>query len=45
MYGVLPRENREIPSLACPVDHWAGRSGKAEVVRLRWTSVGSQTVL
>lgn len=44
MYGVLPRENREVPLLACPVDHWAGRLGKTEVVRLRWTSVGSQTV-
>lgn len=43
-YGVLPRENREVPLLACFVDHWAGRSGKTEVVRLRWMSVGSQTV-
>jgi RNA-directed DNA polymerase len=45
VYGVLPRENREVPLLACPVDHWVGRSGKTEVVGLRWTSVGSQTVL
>jgi hypothetical protein len=44
MYGVLPRENREVPLLARWVDHQAGRLGKAEVVRLRWTSVGSQTV-
>ena len=44
MYGVLPRENREVPLLARRVDHRAGRSGKTEVVRLRWTSVGSQTV-
>jgi hypothetical protein len=44
MYGVLPCENREIPLLACPSDHWAGRSGKTEVVSLRCTSVGSQTV-
>ena len=29
--------------LACLVDHRAGRSGKAKVVRLRCTSVGSQT--
>ena len=44
MYGVLPRENREVPLLARRVDHQAGRSGKVEVVGLRWTSVGSQTV-
>ena len=44
MYGVLPRENREVPLLARRADHQAGRSGKAEVIRLRWTSVGSQTV-
>jgi hypothetical protein len=44
MYGVLPRENREVPLLACFVDHWAGRLGKTEVIRLRCTSVGSQTV-
>ena len=35
MYGVLLRENREVPLLARPVDRWACRSGKAEVVRLR----------
>src|SRR6266567_4763470 len=44
MYGVLPRENREVPPLARLVDHRAGRSGKTEVVRLRCTRVGSQTV-
>ena len=31
------------PTLARPGDHRAGRSGKAEAARLRWTSVGSQT--
>jgi|SRR5664279_6274005 len=35
MYGVLLRENREVPLLARSVDRWVGRSGKAEVVRLR----------
>jgi hypothetical protein len=35
MYGVLLRENREVPLLAQPDDHWSGCSGKAEVVRLR----------
>jgi hypothetical protein len=44
MYGVLPRENREVPLLACPADRWAGRLGKTEVIRLRCVSVGSQTV-
>src|SRR6266496_6385351 len=34
MYGVLLRENREIPLLACPVDHRAGRPGNAEAVSL-----------
>jgi hypothetical protein len=34
MYGVLMRENREIPLLARPVDHRAGRPGNAEAVRL-----------
>ena len=31
------------PMLARPVDLRTGRSGKAKAVRLRWTSVGSQT--
>ncbi len=44
MYGVLLRENREVPLLARLADHRAGRSGKAEVIRLRCTSAGSQTV-
>ena len=35
MYGISMRENREIPSLAHPVDHRVGRSGNAEAVRLR----------
>ena len=34
MYGVLVRENREIPLLARPVDHRAGRPGNAEAVSL-----------
>ena len=34
MYGVLMRENREIPLLARPVDHGAGRSGNVEAVSL-----------
>src|SRR6266545_6018185 len=34
MYGVLMRENREIPLLARPVDRWAGRPGNAEAVSL-----------
>ncbi len=34
MYGVLMRENREIPLLARPVDHRAGRPGNAEAVSL-----------
>ena len=44
MRGTSRRENREIPWLPVRVIAGAGRSGKAEVVRLRWTSVGSQTV-
>ena len=44
MYGVLPRENREVPPLARLVGHQVGRSGKTEVIRLRCTRVGSQTV-
>jgi RNA-directed DNA polymerase len=32
MYGVLLRENREIPLLARLADHRAGRSGNAEAV-------------
>ena len=35
MHGISMRENRESPSSARPVDHWAGRSGNAEAVRLR----------
>ena len=35
MYGISMRENREIPSFARPVDHGAGRSGKAEAASLR----------
>ena len=34
MYGVLMRENREIPLLARPVDRWAGRPGNVEAVSL-----------
>ena len=34
MYGVLVRENREIPLLARPADQRAGRSGNAEAVSL-----------
>ena len=34
MYGVLMRENREIPPLARPADHRAGRPGNAEAVSL-----------
>src|SRR5258708_11603768 len=34
MYGVLLRENREIPLLARLADHRAGRSGNAEAVSL-----------
>jgi hypothetical protein len=44
MYGVLPRENREVPPLARLGGHRVGRSGKTEVIRLRCTRVGSQTV-
>ena len=44
MYGVLPRENREIPLLARLADHRAGRSGNAEAVSLGCMSAGSQTV-
>jgi hypothetical protein len=43
MYGIFMRENREIPRLARPTDRGAGRSGNAEAVRLRCTSVGSLT--
>jgi hypothetical protein len=32
MYGISMRENREIPCLAHPADHGAGRSGNAEAV-------------
>ena len=35
MYGTSMRENREVPRLARPADHRAGRSGKAEAGRLR----------
>jgi len=35
MYGISMRENRESPSPAHPADHWMGRSGNAEAVRLR----------
>ena len=35
MHGTSVRENREVPRLARPADHEAGRSGKAKVVRLR----------
>jgi hypothetical protein len=35
MYGILMRENREVPCLARRVDHRAGRSGNAEAVSLR----------
>jgi hypothetical protein len=34
MYGVLMRENREIPLLARPADRWAGRPGNVEAVSL-----------
>ena len=34
MYGVLMRENREIPLLARPVDRWVGRPGNVEAVSL-----------
>jgi hypothetical protein len=34
MHGVLMHENREIPLLARPVDHRAGRPGNAEAVSL-----------
>jgi hypothetical protein len=44
MRGIFMGENREVPILARMADHRAGRSGKAEVVRLRCTSLGSQTV-
>ena len=43
MYGISMRENREVPCLARLADHRAGRSGKAEAVSLRCTSVGSRT--
>jgi len=35
MYGTSMRENREIPSSPAGFDRRAGRSGKAEAVRLR----------
>ena len=35
MYGILMRENREIPRLPVRADHGAGRSGKAEAASLR----------
>ena len=35
MYGIFMRENREIPCLARPADHGAGRSGNAEAVSPR----------
>jgi hypothetical protein len=34
MYGVLMRENREVPLLARPADHRAGRPGNVEAVSL-----------
>jgi hypothetical protein len=34
VYGVLMRENREVPLLARPADHRAGRPGNAEAVSL-----------
>ena len=34
MYGVLMRENREIPLLARPADQRAGRPGNVEAVSL-----------
>ena len=40
MYGTFMRENREVPRLARPGDHRAGRSGNAEAVRLRCTDAG-----
>jgi hypothetical protein len=43
MYGIFMRENREVPCLARPADHRAGRSGNAEAVRLRCTSMRSLT--
>jgi len=30
MHGTSMRENREIPPLAHPVDHWVGRPGNAD---------------
>src|ERR1019366_6419776 len=44
MYGTSMRENREIPCPARRADRLAGRSGKAQAVRLRCTSAGSRTV-
>ena len=35
MRGIFMRENREVPCSPAWVDHRVGRSGKAEVVRLR----------
>ena len=42
MHGIFMRENREIPRRPS-ADGRAGRSGKAEAVRRRCTSVGSRT--
>ena len=42
MHGTSLRENREVPR-SPGLDCGPGRSGKAEAVRLRCTSVGSQT--
>ena len=44
MHEVFMRENRESPSLARSVDHWAGRSGNAKAVSLGCTGMGSRTV-
>jgi RNA-directed DNA polymerase len=35
MCGIFMRENREVPRLARPADHGAGRSGKVEAAILR----------
>lgn len=43
MYGVSMRENREIPRSPTRFDGRVGRSGNAEAVSLRCTSVGSLT--
>jgi hypothetical protein len=42
MYGISMRENREVPRSPAGV-MTGGRSGNAQAVRLRCTSVGSQT--